>query len=119
MNATQAIAECQRGSGTQFSPEIVEILSRPGFERVLRLFANEQATRDRNEARLAGDEGSVFRLHCECGAEDCPTTVEIAADDYRAVRLSERCYIVAVGHELPEIEQTLVTTDAYKIVEKV
>ena len=95
MNATQAIAECQRASGSQFSPEIVEILSRPGFERVLRLFANEQATRDRNEARLAGDEGSVFRLHCECGAEDCPTTVEIAADDYRAVRLSERCYIVA------------------------
>ena len=44
--------------------------------------------------------------------------IEIPADDYRAVRLSERCYIVQVGHELPEIEQTLVTTDGYKIVEK-
>jgi diguanylate cyclase (GGDEF)-like protein len=118
MNATQAIAECQRGAGTQFSPEIVEILTRPGFERVLRLFANEQATRDRNEARLAGDQGSTFHLHCECGADDCPAMIEIAADDYRAVRLSERCYIVRVGHELPEIEQTLVTTRDYKIVEK-
>jgi diguanylate cyclase (GGDEF)-like protein len=118
MNATQAIAECKRSAGTQFDPEIVEILTRPGFERVLRLFANEQATRDRNEARLAGNQASAFRLHCECGAEDCPAMIEIPADDYRAVRLSERCYIVKSGHELPEIEQTLVTTSGYKIVEK-
>ncbi len=118
MDATQAIAECQRAAGTQLSPKIVAILARPGFERVLRLFANEQATRDRNEAHLAGNKGSIFRLHCECGAEDCPGMIEIPADDYRAVRLSERCYIVQVGHELPEIEQTLVTTSGYKIVEK-
>jgi diguanylate cyclase (GGDEF)-like protein len=118
MTATQAIAECQRVAGTQFSPEIVEILTRPGFERVLRLFANEQATRDRNEARLAGSEASIFRLRCECGAVDCPAMIRIAADDYRSVRLSDRCYIVRVGHELPEIEQTLVTTDGYRIVEK-
>jgi diguanylate cyclase (GGDEF)-like protein len=118
MTATQAIAECQRVAGTQFCPEIVEVLTRPGFERVLRLFANEQATRDRNEARLVGNQASTFRLHCECGAEDCPALIEIPAEDYRAVRLSERCYVVQAGHELPEIEQTLVTTDAYRIVEK-
>jgi diguanylate cyclase (GGDEF)-like protein len=119
MDATQAIAECQRGAGSQFSPDVVEILSRPGFERVLRMFANEQATRDRNEARLAHDESSVFRLHCECGAKACPAMIEISAGDYRAVRSSERCYIVACGHELPEIEQTLVTTNGYTIVEKI
>jgi diguanylate cyclase (GGDEF)-like protein len=118
MNASEAIAECRRAAGTQFDPAIVEILSRPGFERVLRLFANEQATRDRNEARLAGNTASIFCLHCECGTEDCTARIEILAGDYRAVRLSERCYIVQVGHEIPEIEQTLVTTDEYKIVEK-
>jgi hypothetical protein len=118
MSATEAIAECQRAAGTQLSPEIVAILTQPGFERVLRLFANEQATRDRNEASLVGNKASTFRLHCECGAEDCPAMIEISADDYRAVRLSERCYIVQVGHEISEIEQTLVTTSAYKIVEK-
>jgi diguanylate cyclase (GGDEF)-like protein len=118
MDTTQAIAECQRVSGSQFSPVVVEVLSRPGFERVLRLFANEQATRDRNEARLAGNLGSTFRLHCECGCENCPALIDISADDYRAVRVSERCYIVAPGHEIPEIEQTLVSTANYKIVEK-
>ena len=77
MNPTEAIAECRRCAGSQFSPAVVEILTRPGFERVLRMFANEQATRDRNEARLADDAGSTFNLHCECGAEDCPAMVEI------------------------------------------
>jgi hypothetical protein len=118
MTATQATAECQRCSGTQFSPAVIETLTRPAFERVLRIFANEQATRDRNEARLVGNRSSVFRLQCECGAPDCPAVFEIAADDYRAARLSERCYIVCVGHELPEVEQTLITTEHYKIVEK-
>jgi diguanylate cyclase (GGDEF)-like protein/putative nucleotidyltransferase with HDIG domain len=118
MTASEAIAECQRCAGGQFSPEIVAILSRPGFERVLRIFANEQATRDRNEARLAGDRGSVFRLHCECGAEDCQATVEIPSVEYRAVRKYERRYIVKIGHEIPEIEETIATTDHYRIVEK-
>jgi diguanylate cyclase (GGDEF)-like protein len=119
MNPTEAIAECRRCSGSQFSPAVVEILTRPGFERVLRMFANEQATRDRNEARLADDAGSTFNLHCECGAEDCPAMVEIPAEEYRSVRQAERRYIVCTGHEIAEIEETLVKTESYSIVEKV
>ena len=119
MSPTEAIAECQRCAGTQFDPMIVAILSQPGFERVLRMFANEQSTRDRNEARLAGDPGSVFHLHCECGAAACPARIEIAADDYRAVRLAERRYIVSPGHEIEGIEDVLVRAPAYTIVEKV
>jgi diguanylate cyclase (GGDEF)-like protein len=119
MNTTEAIAECRRCAGTHFSPAVVEILTRPGFERVLRMFANEQATLDRNEARLAHDAGSTFTIHCECGAEDCPALVEIPAEEYRSVRRAERRYIVRAGHEIAEIEETLVTTDGYSIVEKV
>ncbi len=119
MNPTEAIAECRRCAGTQFSPAVVAILTRPGFERVLRMFANEQATRDRNEASLADDEGITFNLHCECGAEDCPEMIEIPAEEYRSVRQAERRYIVCAGHEIAEIEDTLVKTDSYSIVEKV
>jgi len=119
MCTTAAIAECQRCAGTHFDPEVVEILSRPGFERVLRIFANEQATRNRNEARTAGDASTTFHLHCECGAEDCLAMIDIPADDYRAVRQSERCYIVHGGHETPEIESTRVTAAQYTVVEKI
>jgi diguanylate cyclase (GGDEF)-like protein/putative nucleotidyltransferase with HDIG domain len=118
MGVTEAIIECQRCSGAQFSPDIVSILTRPGFERILRIFANEQETRDRNELRFADDPSFSFTLHCECGAEDCKATVEIPAIEYRAVRESERRYIVHVGHEIPDMEETLITNEHYSIVEK-
>jgi len=119
MDPGEALAECRRCAGGQFSPAVVEVLTNPGFERVLRMFANEQATRDRNEARLAGDPGSVFHLHCECGSEDCPAIIEIPAEEYRSVRQAERRYIVRAGHEIAEIEETIVKTECYSIVEKV
>jgi diguanylate cyclase (GGDEF)-like protein len=118
MKPTEAIAECQRCAARQFDPEVVAVLTRPGFERVLRMFANEQATRDRNEVRLAGATDAAFVVQCECGAEDCDAVIDILASDYRGVRLADRRYIVKVGHEIPEIEETLTTTEHYKIVEK-
>jgi diguanylate cyclase (GGDEF)-like protein len=119
MNTSEAIAECTRCSGTHFSPCIVTILTRPAFERVLRMFANEQSTRDRNELRFASDHRSSFHLRCECGADNCHEMVDVPADDYRAVRRAERRYIVKTGHEIDEIEQTLITTLHYSIVEKI
>lgn len=118
MSPTEAIAECQKCAAGQFDPVVVAVLTRPGFERVLRMFANEQATRDRNEARLAGATDTAFRVFCECGAEDCPAMIDIPANEYRAVRLADRRYIVRIGHDVPEIEETLATTATYKIVEK-
>ena len=118
MNPTDAISECQKCAGTMFSPAVVAVLTRPGFERTLRIFANEQATRDANEVRLATASGTTFTLNCECGRDDCRATVAIVATDYRAIRLAERRFIVHVGHEIPEIETTLLTTPDYNIVEK-
>lgn len=118
MDATEAIAECQKCAGTPFAPEVVAVLTRPGFERTLRMFANEQMTRDQNEAEFAESSQPRFAVHCECGAEDCETRIEITSDAYRAVRRADRRYIVAIGHEIPEIEETLSTTPEYKVVEK-
>ena len=77
MTPSEAIAECQRCAGTQFGPDVVAILTRPGFERVLRMVANEQATRDRNDVRVAGSGGSVFALQCECGTRSCATMIQV------------------------------------------
>jgi hypothetical protein len=82
------------------------------------MFANEQATRDENEADLFDATGATFEIHCECGADDCTGMIEIPASEYRAVRLASRRYIIKVGHEIPDIETTLTTTPNYLIVEK-
>jgi diguanylate cyclase (GGDEF)-like protein len=118
MNPSQAIAECQRCAGMQFDPDTVALLTGPGFERILRIFANEQATRDRNERRFADSACSSFHLHCECGADNCRAMLDVPADDYRAVRQAERRFIVKAGHEIPEIEETIIITSHYNIVEK-
>ena len=82
------------------------------------MFANEQATRDVNEADLVDATDATFDIHCECGADDCRAMIAIPAGEYRAVRLADRRFVVMVGHEIPEIETTLTTTPAYLIVEK-
>jgi hypothetical protein len=81
------------------------------------MFANEQATRDVNEADLVDATHATFDIHCECGADDCRAMIAIPAGEYRAVRLADRRFVGKVGHEIPEIEATLTTT-AYLIVEK-
>jgi diguanylate cyclase (GGDEF)-like protein len=118
MNVTDAILECERCAGTQFSPNVVAMLKRPGFERVLRIFANEQATRERNEANLKNNTGPTFHLHCECGESACEATIDVPSDEYRLVRTSDRRYLVHPGHEIAEIEEVLTTTPGYTIVEK-
>jgi diguanylate cyclase (GGDEF)-like protein len=118
MTPSQAIAECQRCAGTQFSPAVVAILTRPGFERVLRMVANEQATRDRNDVRVAGAQGSIFELQCECGTENCASIIRVPADVYRSVRALDRRYVVAPGHEIADIEAVLSPTARYTVVEK-
>jgi diguanylate cyclase (GGDEF)-like protein len=118
MTTTEAIAECQRCAGIEYHPAVVAALTSPGFERVLRMFANEQSTRDANEADLVDATHATFDIHCECGADDCTGMISIPASEYRAVRLADRRYIVKVGHEIPDIETTLTTTPTYLIVEK-
>ncbi len=103
----------------RFFAEPVEILTAPGFERTLRIFANEQAARHGNERRLANVTGPMFVLHCECGAHACETSVTVPAGEYRAIRAHDRRYFVHPGHELPNDERVLVKTKHYSVVEKV
>ncbi len=119
MRPTAALAECRRCVGGQFFPEPVAVLTAPEFERTLRIFANEQAARYGNEQRLANAVGCIFVLCCECGATACETSVSVPASEYRAIRAHDRRYFVHPGHELPNDERVLVTTEFYSVVEKV
>lgn len=117
MQPTEALEECRRCVGTQFFAEPVEILTTPDFERTLRILANQQAARHRNEQRLATAEGPIFVLSCECGATACQASINIPATEYRSIRAHDRRYFVHPGHELPNDERVLLTTTHYNVVE--
>jgi hypothetical protein len=86
-----------------------------------RLAKNEILFREINE-RL--DEMSVpwsktTDYLCECSDMFCTKVVELRNDEYERVRSRPTLFVVAPGHEQPEIEKVVEATEAYLLVEKV
>ena len=98
---------------------------RPGRQiRRERLAANQSRFREINE-RLVTDLG-VMRTEaseeieavCECGHLRCDASVTLPRDAYEAVRSDSRMFVIAPGHDLPEVESVVDEHGAYAIVKK-
>ena len=88
-----------------------------------RLGQNEALFRSINERIEAGTWPSapsdVVAFRCECAALGCNVLVELTLGEYESVRSFARQFILAPGHELPEVERVIRRTDEYVVVEKV
>jgi hypothetical protein len=88
-----------------------------------RLARNEILFRDINEQvefiapRLDGAE-RAYAFYCECSNVDCTLQVPMSLVDYEAVRSDATLFVVAPGHELPEIEEVVRRSDAFQVVKK-
>jgi hypothetical protein len=88
-----------------------------------RIAANEAAFRDVNEGIARGqwpgegDEPRGFR--CECARLGCNRLIELSPRDYERIRSHPRQFVLAAGHELPEVEVVVETGDGYVVVEKI
>ena len=60
----------------------------------------------------------TFVVACECADLGCVQTLEIAPDEYLAVRANPRHFVVLSGHVYPEVERTVGQLDGYVVVEK-
>jgi hypothetical protein len=90
-----------------------------------RLANNEVLFRDLNEriASVAGPQGilgdaHVYEFLCECSNIGCDLRLGLTLAAYEDVRKDPTRFIVAPGHELPEIEVVLARTDDYQVVVK-
>jgi hypothetical protein len=83
---------------------------------------NEALFRSINDALARSEEESrsdSFPAFCECSFTECTTHVEVSFTDYARVRRQEDRFIVAPGHEQPEIEQVVEEHHPdYVVVEK-
>ncbi len=90
-------------------------------ERQERAARNESLFREVNEqieklnAKLAAQHG---RFLCECASADCASTVELTLDAYETVRSAADRFVLAGGHEQPDVERVIERTDDYIVVEK-
>ncbi len=92
--------------------------------RETRLARNETLFREVNERieeaveRTARDDAHVYEFLCECSNSDCTLLLPLTIVEYEAVRSDPRQFIVAHGHELPEIERVVAKNSDYQIVVK-
>lgn len=84
---------------------------------------NDAAFRDANErirVTVAGGLPTVERLPfiCECAERSCTQIIRVRLEDYRAVREHPRRFLVAPGHEEPEVGVVVFESEDYLVVEK-
>lgn len=92
-------------------------------ERRERIARNEASFRDLNESLEAKvhrgrSEPQYAGFVCECGNEDCDTTVRVPLDAYAEIRADAQLFFVVPGHELPDTEDVVGEGDGYVIVRK-
>jgi hypothetical protein len=88
-----------------------------------RLARNELLFRDLNEqvelvATPLDPDGRTFEFFCECSNVDCTLRLAISLAEYEDVRSDSTLFVVAPGHDLPEIEEVIRRTEAYQVVRK-
>ncbi|HEY2311581.1 MAG TPA: hypothetical protein VGH46_10785 [Gaiellaceae bacterium] len=88
-----------------------------------RLARNETLFRSVNEnieeaATSSQFDDHTFEFFCECSNIDCTRLLPMTVSEYERVRADPKQFVVAPGHELPEIEYVVVRKDAYQVVIK-
>jgi hypothetical protein len=91
--------------------------------RESRLAKNEAVFREINErvnelAASHGTDAHVYAFFCECSDADCTRQLELTRDAYEEVRARGNRFLVASGHQLPELETAIERRDEWLVVEK-
>ena len=87
-----------------------------------RIANNQSVFRRVNESiergRWPGEEDAPAVFCCECAQFGCGELIELSVREYERVRANGRRFIVALGHNLPEVEDVVEEHEGYLVVEK-
>ena len=86
-----------------------------------RFARNETLFREVNERIEDVSRGHVedsLEFLCECGQQECLEALGLSRSAYEAVRAHGDRFLVAIGHEEPEVERVVEIYERYQIVEK-
>jgi hypothetical protein len=93
-------------------------------QQVRRRARNEALFRSLNEkvkdieSGDGADASDPIDFVCECSSLECMKVVSVSREEYEAVREGGSTFIVAPGHEEPEIEDVIVSRSSFSVVEK-
>lgn len=91
--------------------------------RERRLAQNETLFREVNEriedlALTHTDDDHVYEFLCECSNAHCDLRLSIPLSTYEQARSDPAVFIVAAGHDLPEIEEVILRRPEFQLVRK-
>lgn len=95
-----------------------------GDEQARRVGLNEAIFRQVNEEiRSLGDDAigvadGTITVICECGNAQCTERLELQVSDYERIRSDSLLYVIAKGHDFPDVEQIAEEADGYDVVRK-
>jgi len=93
-----------------------ELGRRAGINEAIFREVNEQIRSLDDE--LGAGKGRVAVI-CECGDADCTERLDVPVSDYERVRDDSDLYVIARGHELPDVERVVERREGWEIVRKV
>ena len=77
-----------------------------------RIAENEAKARELNERFGLG-----FFI-CECGDGSCHEMIRLPLEIYKSVRADDRRFVVRPGHDIPEMEDVVVSRSDWAVVRK-
>jgi hypothetical protein len=84
---------------------------------------NEASLRTVNEAIVAGqplaDAEQPVAFVCECANVGCTVILQLTCGEYQSVRSGPRRFLVAPGHEAPDLERVVSRREGWTMIEKV
>ncbi|MDX6473819.1 MAG: hypothetical protein QOK22_2635 [Gaiellaceae bacterium] len=88
-----------------------------------RLARNEVLFRELNEtievvAQKQGTDAHVYEFVCECSNIDCTLPLPLTLEVYEDTRGAPDLFLVAPGHDLPEIEDIVREGEGFRVVRK-
>jgi len=91
--------------------------------REKRLAQNETLFREVNEriedlALTQTDEDDAYEFLCECSNAHCDLRLSLPLSTYEKARSDGAVFIVAAGHDLPEIEDVVLRGSGFQLVRK-
>ena len=91
--------------------------------RETRLARNETLFREVNEriedlALTHDDADHVYEFLCECSNANCDLRLSVPLSTYEQARADSAVFIVAPGHDLPEIEEVVLRGAGFQLVRK-
>ena len=91
--------------------------------REIRLARNETLFREVNEriedlALTHADEDHIYEFLCECSNPHCDLRLSLPLSTYEQARADSAVFIVAPGHDLPEVEEVVLRGAGFQLVRK-